>query len=440
MACGPAAGVQQHVLVALQASAVVDRIRRALATTSDNVSSRIGPIAKSFGQAFGVDDWCASLPVQPLALTSLPHHTTILAYILRPYNVCPCFPLERSRIPLNVSQTKLELGRYSANLVASLNARTVRLGRYVELFAEEVVRGGPAFAVSLVLSSLEPTLRAAAELGAWQIISPVNALGRVEVVGGLHEVQDKVRWPAIFLILVWGSVILEDTASALLCITPRTATHRADTYFRACAKCSGKDVCMRAAYCIGLTSMTDLAQPGHELIKKSSYLLSSAQCRTAYRCDMEINRGAVLCAQRYEEPTVLLAKRVTGEEEVPEGCVAVVTPDAPDVLSHVSVRARNMRVLFAICHEEEPLQQIEALNGKVGGTPTFRLLPSSHATYPFFLCKNTAAQTPARFGEVVVLRRRLSFQRKAAVSCGPHFSCCSPGGFVCGPLMFAEIP
>ena len=66
--------------------------------------------------------------------------------------------------------------------------------RYVKLFAEEVVRGGPAFAVSLILSSLEPALRAAAELGAWQIISPVSAAGRVEVGGGLHEVQDKVSW------------------------------------------------------------------------------------------------------------------------------------------------------------------------------------------------------------------------------------------------------
>ena len=46
----------------------------------------------------------------------------------------------------------------------------------------------------------------------------------------------------------------------------------------------------------------------------------------------------------YDEPTVLLAKRVSGEEEVPEGVVAVLTPDAPDVLSHVSVRARNMKV------------------------------------------------------------------------------------------------
>lgn len=62
----------------------------------------------------------------------------------------------------------------------------------VELFAEEVVRGGPAFAVSLILSAMEPGFRAAAELGAWQLISPVNATGKVLVVANLHEVQDKV--------------------------------------------------------------------------------------------------------------------------------------------------------------------------------------------------------------------------------------------------------
>jgi hypothetical protein len=39
----------------------------------------------------------------------------------------------------------------------------------VEIFAEEVVRGGPAFAISLVLSAVEPTLRQLAELGAWQV-------------------------------------------------------------------------------------------------------------------------------------------------------------------------------------------------------------------------------------------------------------------------------
>ena len=47
----------------------------------------------------------------------------------------------------------------------------------VDLFAEEVVRGGPAFAVSLVLSTVEPALRQCAELGAWQVISPASATG-----------------------------------------------------------------------------------------------------------------------------------------------------------------------------------------------------------------------------------------------------------------------
>lgn len=60
---------------------------------------------------------------------------------------------------------------------------------------------------------------------------------------------------------------------------------------------------------------------------------------------------------------MLVAKRVTGEEEVPEGAVAVLTPDAPDVLSHVSVRARNMKVLFAICHEEGTLKEVEDKEG-----------------------------------------------------------------------------
>ncbi|GLC33353.1 hypothetical protein PLESTB_000342400 [Pleodorina starrii] len=127
-----------------------------------------------------------------------------------------------------------------------------------ELFAEEVIRGGPAFAVSLVITAIEPMLRNAAALGAWQVISPVEATGVIDVVTGLHEVQDKT----------------------------------------------------------------------------------------------------------YDTPTVLIAEQVTGEEEIPEGVVAVITPDAPDVLSHVSVRARNMRVLFATCHEEGPLKQLKEARGK----------------------------------------------------------------------------
>ena len=60
-----------------------------------------------------------------------------------------------------------------------------------DLFAEEVVRGGPAFAVSLLITSIEAHLRNAAALGSWQVISPQQATGVVVEVEGLSEVQDK---------------------------------------------------------------------------------------------------------------------------------------------------------------------------------------------------------------------------------------------------------
>lgn len=50
----------------------------------------------------------------------------------------------------------------------------------------------------------------------------------------------------------------------------------------------------------------------------------------------------------YERKTILVAKSVKGEEEIPDGTVAVLTPDMPDVLSHVSVRARNSKVVPSI--------------------------------------------------------------------------------------------
>jgi alpha-glucan,water dikinase len=48
----------------------------------------------------------------------------------------------------------------------------------------------------------------------------------------------------------------------------------------------------------------------------------------------------------YRKPTVIIASRVTGEEEIPYGVVAVLTSDMPDVLSHVSIRARNDKARF----------------------------------------------------------------------------------------------
>ncbi|PKA56704.1 Alpha-glucan water dikinase, chloroplastic [Apostasia shenzhenica] len=74
----------------------------------------------------------------------------------------------------------------------------------------------------------------------------------------------------------------------------------------------------------------------------------------------------------YDQPTILVAKSVKGEEEIPDGTVAVLTPDMPDVLSHVSVRARNSKVCFATCFDPNILTEFERNGGKL-----FYLRPTS---------------------------------------------------------------
>jgi alpha-glucan, water dikinase len=62
-------------------------------------------------------------------------------------------------------------------------------------------------------------------------------------------------------------------------------------------------------------------------------------------------------------PTVLVADRVSGEEEIPPGTVAVLTAATVDVLSHVAVRARNAGVLVAT-GTEAGIARLKALRGR----------------------------------------------------------------------------
>ncbi|XXG55807.1 hypothetical protein AAC387_Pa03g3394 [Persea americana] len=66
----------------------------------------------------------------------------------------------------------------------------------------------------------------------------------------------------------------------------------------------------------------------------------------------------------YKRPTIIIANKVTGEEEIPDGVVGVLTPDMPDVLSHVSVRARNSKVCFATCFDHSILRDLKSKEGK----------------------------------------------------------------------------
>lgn len=67
-----------------------------------------------------------------------------------------------------------------------------------------------------------------------------------------------------------------------------------------------------------------------------------------------------LQGQPLEEPTLVLADHVEGDEDIPPQVRAIVTPDPPDMLSHVAIRARNGRVLLIGALEHSLLTSLMA--------------------------------------------------------------------------------
>ncbi|KAH9746644.1 alpha-glucan water dikinase 2 [Citrus sinensis] len=119
----------------------------------------------------------------------------------------------------------------------------------IDNFTEELVRAQSEAVLSILINRFEPVLRKVANLGCWQVISPVEVCGFITSVNELITLQNKV----------------------------------------------------------------------------------------------------------YRRPTIIIASRITGEEEIPVGVVAVLTPDMPDVLSHVC---------FATCFDQNILRNLRLKEGK----------------------------------------------------------------------------
>jgi alpha-glucan,water dikinase len=156
------------------------------------------------------------------------------------------------------------LGAFIDNYYELLQPKAESLGRAfradtwaVTLFSEEVVRGRPAFVLSMLLRQFDPVLRKSAELGYWQVVSPGAGIGQVEIVDTMGSVQGK----------------------------------------------------------------------------------------------------------SFTRPTIIVTDKVVGDEEIPEGVTAIITPDTTDIVSHVAIRARNAQVLFATCYDPEIIGQLKSLSG-----------------------------------------------------------------------------
>ena len=68
--------------------------------------------------------------------------------------------------------------------------------------------------------------------------------------------------------------------------------------------------------------------------------------------------------KRFEQPTIIVAEKVFGDEEPPEGVRAVITPSSVDLVSHVAVRARNANLLFATCYDRATFDKLKAAKGR----------------------------------------------------------------------------
>lgn len=128
----------------------------------------------------------------------------------------------------------------------------------VDLFTEEVLRGRPAFALSMLLRALDPALRKSAELGDWQVVSAGKGTGEVIVVDALKKIQ------------------------------------------------------------------------GHDLSRRG----------------------------------IVIAESVAGDEEIPGGVAAIITPATVDSLSHLAIRMRNSGVPFATCFDPENLKELKSYRGR----------------------------------------------------------------------------
>ncbi len=68
--------------------------------------------------------------------------------------------------------------------------------------------------------------------------------------------------------------------------------------------------------------------------------------------------------KRFDNPTIIIADKIKGDEEPPQGVTGIITKDITDIVSHVAVRARNLHLLFATCYDKVILDHLKSCKGR----------------------------------------------------------------------------
>lgn len=66
----------------------------------------------------------------------------------------------------------------------------------------------------------------------------------------------------------------------------------------------------------------------------------------------------------FNEETILFVNKVSGEEEIPINVVGIISSSELDVLSHISIRARNSKSFLLTCQDEEIIESFKGYEGQ----------------------------------------------------------------------------
>jgi alpha-glucan,water dikinase len=99
----------------------------------------------------------------------------------------------------------------------------------------------------------------------------------------------------------------------------------------------------------------------------------------------------------FARPTVIVTDKVGGNEEIPEGVTAIITPDTIDIVSHVAIRARNAHVFFATCYDPEIIAQLKSFSGH---TLTLSMSSDNNVTFEEGDADHSDTSTPQRIRSI----------------------------------------
>jgi len=233
----------------------------------------------------------------------------------------------------------------------------------------QVVRGTPAAPLAQLLRGAGPALRAAAGLGAWELLARppggAPAVGRVLVSPGLAAAPaGGFREPTILVLERVGGDEDVPQARARPGLTRQVRSPNPD---RALGPGRGRHRGPVAPL---------PRRAGRRRQRRRGRAIRAARGSGQWRAARDTAKptprrsrsGADLgmpCADRRRR------RRADRRRARAQGCVAVVAAQAPDVLSHAAVRARNAGALMAACLAPAVRARLAALAGSVA-----RLVPS----------------------------------------------------------------